>query len=57
MNTKMFCWTRNVWGNQWREFKLKIIEYELMKSTKLLCFGLMIKYILNNRYDGLALGY
>ena len=43
---------------QWIEFKVKIIEQEIMKSTKisLSCFDDKI-YIQNNGYDGLALGY
>ena len=30
--------------NQWVGFKVKIIERELMKSTRFLCLALMIKY-------------
>ena len=36
---------KNVWDIQWIEFKVKIIKQELMKSTRILCLALMIKYV------------
>ena len=56
MNTNMFCWTINVWGIQWIGLKVNTIRYEPEKSAKLSCFDDKI-YILNNWYEGLALGY
>ena len=40
----MFCYIINVWGIWWIESKVKIIESEPMKSTKLI-YVLIIKYI------------
>ena len=58
INRKIFCWIRNIWDIQWIGFKVKIIEYELMKLTRFLCLALMIKYTSKkNGSDGLALGY
>ena len=38
--------------------KVKIIEWELMKSTKFLCLALMKKnYVLDNGIDALDFGY
>ena len=56
VNTNMFCWIINVWGIQWIGSKVNTIKYEPTKSAKLSCFDDKI-YILNNGYDGLALGY
>ena len=43
-----FCWIKNVWDIWW--IRLKVIsEWEMMKSTKLHCLFLMMKYLyLNN---------
>ena len=49
MNTKMFCWLKNVWDIWWIEFKVEI-------KISLSCFNNKI-YILSNGYDGLAVGY
>ena len=48
----MFCWIKNLWDIPWIGLKVKIIEQELMKSTKF-----DKTYIQNNGYDGLTLGY
>ena len=56
MNTNMFCWIINVWGIQWIGSKVNTMKYEPMILTKLSCFDDKI-HILNNGYDGLALGY
>ena len=56
VNTNMFCWIINVCGIQWIGSKVNTIKYEPMESTKLSWFDNKI-YILNNGYDGLALGY
>ena len=39
------CWIRNVWDIWWIEFKVKIIEWEPMKSTIFLCLALLTKFI------------
>ena len=50
-------WIKNVSGIQWIGSKVKIIELELMKSTKFHCLALMTKYICKTRdMNGLALG-
>ena len=44
---KKFCWIRNAWEIQWIGLKVlkgKIIEQELMKSTRFLYLAVVIKY-------------
>ena len=54
---KDFCWVKNVWGIPWVECKVKLIEQIIWNNKILLsCFDDEI-HILNNGYDGLALGY
>ena len=40
----MFCWIRNVWGIQWTESKVKIIEQKPVESSKFLYHAFMVKY-------------
>lgn len=58
MNQKMFYWIKYNLDMQWKEFKVKITEERLMKSTKcsLSCCDDKI-HILNDGTDVLALGY
>ena len=46
MNIKMYYYRINFWDIQWLEFKVKIIEEDLLKSTKFHCLSLMTNYIL-----------
>ena len=39
----MFCWIKYVQDIRWIDFKVKIIEKQLIKSTKFVCCTLMIK--------------
>ena len=43
-NIKTFCWIINLWDIWWIGFKVKIIQYELTKSTTFPCLAWMIKY-------------